>query len=154
MNVVSLDNFGMVTPPTKKMVSPPATTTDEHIRGNDKADELAKLGAQIHADHSHELSAAVGRREITRLVQNMMVQIWLQHIALDDQKEAASGIEEDPDPWEDMISANDNIYNDDYEPFSFHEDHSDLRSPPTSTASTITDPANFVPCLPSPVLQQ
>ena len=32
------------------------TTTEEHIRGNDKADELAKLGAQMHVDHAQELA--------------------------------------------------------------------------------------------------
>ena len=60
-------------------------TTEQRIHGNDRADELAKEGAMLHDDIAQLIIEADARKEVTRLTQNMMVQIWQQHAQVDDR---------------------------------------------------------------------
>ena len=77
------------------------TTAEAHIAGNDKADELAKEGALMHTDITQVLAEADGRREITRLVQNMMVQIWQEHKEIDSRTSNEDAY--DDDPWDTCV---------------------------------------------------
>ena len=56
-------------------------TTNEHfIYGNSMVDILAKEGAQLHQLPGDAIQAADERRIFTSLNQNMMVQIWQEHL--------------------------------------------------------------------------
>ena len=55
------------------------TVTELDIQGNQEADKLADQGVAGHADISHLIVRATKRREVTRLAQNMMGDIWSAH---------------------------------------------------------------------------
>ena len=53
----------------------------KHIAGNDKADALAKKGAEEHEVCGVRAHLAGAREKLTRIVQNMMVDIWRSELA-------------------------------------------------------------------------
>ena len=61
--------------------------TELDIQGNKEADKLADQGVAGHADISRLLVRAAKRKEVTRLVQNMMVDIRNAHKKEDEIKD-------------------------------------------------------------------
>ena len=67
--------------------------TLEAIAGNDGADDLAKKGASIHHKKGIRHYLAEARTDLTKITQNMMVEIWMSEVKLrfpNDPKKAIS----------------------------------------------------------------
>ena len=65
---------------------------DTEIYGNSQADALAKLGANTYSIDDQILDAIQRRTAIARLVQNMMVMIWIKKRHIEKEAEDALAI--------------------------------------------------------------